>query len=264
MRKILLLGALVFCTFSLIAQEQISNRMTISLEGSTTFDAEFTGGGLKIDRKINTNFSVGVFSSILVRNYPGVYYSFGNYSATGDNGDQVTYEFIGDSPSDTTNNGGYIYTDDWSNTSYELQVGLRLKYSLYTQMATRPYVGFNLSYNKQILIDESESESIIFNRLEKNNGLLTSFELGIDQDISNRFLFFINIRATLLTNLVQNQISLKKTNEELTEGIIIDNGNGSTTSYGGGRTKSATFLETLTEQKFPTFFGSIGISYKIF
>ncbi|MFT6166850.1 MAG: hypothetical protein ACJASF_001543, partial [Vicingaceae bacterium] len=71
MRIILLVGALVFCTSAIIAQEQISNQMTISLEGSTTFDAEITGGGLKIDRKINKNFSVGVFSSILVRNYPG-------------------------------------------------------------------------------------------------------------------------------------------------------------------------------------------------
>jgi hypothetical protein len=88
--------------------------------------------------------------------------------------------------------------------------------------------------------------------------------LGIDQDISNRFLFFINIRATLLTNLVQNQISLKKTNEEFTEEVIIDDGSGSTSSYGGGSTKNATFLETLTEQRYPTFFGSIGISYKIF
>jgi hypothetical protein len=264
MRIILLVGALVFCTSAIIAQEQISNQMTISLEGSTTFDAEITGGGLKIDRKINKNFSVGVFSSILVRNYPGVFYSSGNYLATVDNGDQVTYEFIGDSPSETTSNGGYIYTDDWYNSSYELQVGLRLKYSLYTQMATKPYVGFNLSYNKQILIDDSETESIIFNRLEENNGLLTSFELGIDQDISNRFLFFINIRATLLTNLVQNQISLKKTNEEFTEEVIIDDGSGSTSSYGGGSTKNATFLETLTEQRYPTFFGSIGISYKIF
>lgn len=264
MRIILLIGAFVFCIPALIAQEQISNRMTISVEGSTTFDAEFTGGGLKIDRKINNNFSVGVFSSILVRYYPGVYYSFGNYSATVDNGDQVTYEFIGDSPLETTNNGGYIYADDFYNSSYELQVGLRLKYSLYTQMATKPYVGFNLSYNKQLSIDESETESIVFNRLEENNGLLTSFELGIDQDISNRFLFFINIRATLLTNLVQNQISIKKTNEELTEEITIDDGTGSTTQYGGGQTKSATFLETLTESKYPTFFGSVGISYKIF
>jgi hypothetical protein len=256
MRKILLLGAVVFCTSSFIAQEQISNKMMISLEGTTTFDGEISGGGLKIDRKINSNFTIGIFSSVLARTYPEVYYQDGKYVATQDNGNQVNYEFKSDSIY-----GGDIYTEDWGPTILDLQIGLRLKYSLYTQKATKPYIAFNLAYNNQLSTDNTES--IIINRLDENNGFLTSFELGLDQNISNRFTFFINVRATLITTLVHNHVDLKKLTQELTEEVTVVNGSG-TTTYGGGYTKRATYVETLTEKRFPTFFGSAGFGYKIF
>jgi hypothetical protein len=254
MRKILLLGALVFCTFSLTAQEQISNRMTISLEGSTNFDAEFTGGGLKIDRKINKNFSIGVFSSIYLTFLPQVFVSTaqkGETTVLEDNGDQVIYEYKRDSLN-SLNNGDYLYVDNFGGEVGIIQIGLRVKYSLCSQKSTNPYVGFNVSYNKEF-ISPNKPASTIIDRLEENNGLLTSFELGLNQHLSNRFAFFINCRATLLTNLVQNDVNLNIISED-----YVDEG------FFGNAINSAIYEETIKENRFPTFFGSIGINYKIY
>ena len=222
MRIILLVGAFVFCSTTLIAQEQISNKMTLSIEGSTTFDAEITGGGLKIDRKINKNFSVGVFSTLFFRNYGGASYDsdLGKFTTISDNGNQATYSYEA-KPLDASSNLGYVYIDDFAYESRELQIGLRLKYSLFTQNATKPYLGFNIAYNNETSIKPIDqfggyvaNESIIINRLDKNNGVITSLELGVDQDLSNRFAFFVNIRATLITSLVNNKVSFEILNEE--------------------------------------------------
>jgi hypothetical protein len=267
MRLILLVGAFVFCTPVLIAQEQISNRMTISLEGSTTFDAEFTGGGLKIDRKINNNFSVGVFSSIYLTYLPQTFISSGSFgdgetTILEDNGDQVIYEYKRN-PLDSTNNGDYLYAGYFGEEVGVIQIGLRVKYSLYSQKTTKPYVGFNVSYNKEF-ISPSKPATTIIDRLEENNGLLTSLELGLDQHLSNRFVFFINVRATLLTNLVQNDVKLNTISEEKTQDIAVNDGSGGTYVQPGFGINSAIYEETFKENRFPTFFGSIGISYKIY
>jgi len=274
MRKLFLsMAIVVFSTANLLAQDQISNKMAISIEGSTTFDANIYGAGLKIDRKITNNFTIGLFSSFSLSYYGGAYYEKdnGEFTLESDNGNRTTYSYKS-SPLDISNSGGFMYADNFAFESRDLQIGLRLKYSFYTQNATKPYLGLNIAYNNQLSIEPYDeygtvetNESIIVNRLPKNNGLLTSLELGIDQDINNRFAFFVNIRATLITSLVYNNVSVELLDEKFYGEVTVPDGEGGiTTIYGDNIIESATLEESYTKERFPTFFGSAGLSYKIF
>ena len=246
-KKLLLYFAFTLVTSFIFAQSQISNKALISLELSSAFDGNLYGGGIKIDRKITTNLSLGIHASYFYEYTPSIYVVGGEISPISDNGNEVIYNY---NQNDSLNS--YLnLTDFWGFGN--VQIGLNAKYSLFTNKATKPYVGINLSYNKQIndgaAVNLGESKSILLNRLEDNTGLITSLEFGLNHNFNNRFGFFFNVRTTLFTKLTRSNIDREFITREYDE---YDN------------IVKATFREEVFETKYAQFIGSAGFSYKIY